>query len=125
MEVHLINFDGLDAINELLERIGIASKLGPFLAEHLTKVLRKQRPDVAIVSIKFVGAGDCSAEGEHRSQGQIVQLDSLCIPIDTHVILVSNSRMHQLDLNVRIMASASDGAFDIKTDVIVQHQSIV
>ena len=122
--MEFINFDNVGAINELLERIGITVELGEFLGEHLTEVLRKQHADVVIESIEFVGAGDCSAGGMPTSQVHIIQLDSLSIPIDTHVVLVSNSRTHHLDLHVRIMANALDGEFDIKTDVIVQRHLI-
>lgn len=122
--MHLINFDNVDAINELMQRIGITTELGVFLGEHLTKVLRKQHPDVAIQSIEFLEAGDCSADGSQTSEGEVIQVDSLCIPIFTRVLLVSNSRKHELDLHVRIIANSANGTFDIKTDVIVQRQSI-
>lgn len=51
LAMHLINFDNVDAINELLERIGITAELGVFLREHLTQVLRQQHPDVVIQSV--------------------------------------------------------------------------
>jgi len=124
LAVHLISFDNVDAINELLERIGITAELGVFLGEHLTQVLRQQHPDVVIQSIEFLRAGDCSADGSRTSEGQIIQVDSLCIPIDTRVVLVSNSRTHDLNLHVRIIANCANGKFHIKTDVIVQRQSI-
>jgi hypothetical protein len=120
--MRLINFGNVDAVNELLGRIGITTELGEFLSKHLTQVLRKQHPDVVIESIEFVKAGDCSVDGRQATEGPIVSVDSLCIPIDTRVVLVSDNRTHELDLHVRIIARASDGMFDIKTDVIVQRQ---
>ena len=61
---------------------------------------------------------------DRRANVRIVQVDSLCIPIDTHVVLVSNSCTHDLELHVRILAHSIDGRLDIKTDVVVQRQSI-
>jgi len=107
-----------------LDRIGVTTNLGEFLAEHLTQVLRKQHCDVVIESIEFVKAGDCSVDGRPVSEGSIVSVDSLCIPIDVHVVLVSNNRTHELDLHVRIIARTVSGILDVKTDVIVQRQWI-
>ena len=124
--VQLINFDDVNAINELLEHIGVSAKLGPFLGEHLTQVLGQQQPDINIESIEFIGAGDCSTEGMQNSDaGHIVQIDALTIPLNVHVVLISNDRIHHLDLHVKIMAKSSDGKYAITTDVIIQRQSVV
>lgn len=124
--MQLINFDDVNGINELLEHIGVSAKLGPFLGEHLTQVLGQQQPDINIESIEFIGAGDCSAEGMRNSgAGHIVQIDALTIPLDVHVVLISNDRIHHLDLHVKIMAKSSDGKYAITTDVIIQRQSVV
>ncbi len=77
-----------------------------------------------IQSIELLGAGDCSADGNQISDGQIIEVDSFCIPIDTRVVLVSNSRTHDLDVHVKIIANSKNGNFDIKTDVIILRQSI-
>ena len=51
----LINFgtEQVDAVNDLIGRVGIRSSLGPFLVQHLTQVLRRQHGDVIIRSIEF------------------------------------------------------------------------
>lgn len=121
----MINFDKANAIDQLLERIGIVSGLGAFLAGHLSTVLRKQHDDLEITSIEYIGADNCLAGGSSVSD-TIVVLDSFQIPINTHVVLITNSnQMHELDLHVRIIANALDGVLDIKTDVIVRSQRTV
>lgn len=120
--MRLMNFGSVDAINELLNRIGMTAKLGEFLVNHLTQVLRDQHSDVVIKSVEFIKADDCSVDGERFSDGSIISVDSLGIPIDVHVALVSNNRRLELDLQVRIIAHRMGGAYDVKTDVIVQRQ---
>jgi hypothetical protein len=61
--MNLIAFDDVDAAHYLLERVGIAQSLGPFLGEHLTEVLRKQHSDVTIERLELLGICGCSAEG--------------------------------------------------------------
>ena len=119
----LINFEteAVDAINELLAHVGIATELGPFLDEHLTQVLRAQHQDVVISSIMFRGANDCSGGGNRLSEGSpLVEFNELCIPVDLTIVLVSNNRTHHLDLQLRINAKASDGGFDVNTDLLLQ-----
>jgi hypothetical protein len=115
--------DQVDAINQLLARIGVTSDLGHFLGEHLTEVLRRQYADVTIQSIGFVRAHNCSGGGMQTSDSSVIAFDKLCIPVDISVVLVSKGETYRLDLHFRIIADSLDDRMNISSDVIVLNQS--
>lgn len=121
----LINFDNAIATNHILQQIGILKELGEFLGDHLTQVLRNQHSDVVIQSIEFVGADPCSAGGMPSDDNHTIHLDSLSIPIRTRVLLMSDGCTHDLTLLVTIIGESVNGQHNIKTDVIIERQSIV
>lgn len=120
--MEFLKFDRADAIRGLLKQIGIGSDLGPFLADHLTEVFRRQRADVVIKAIEFIRSGGCSAEGQRDLVSTIVLVESLSVPIELHVTLVSGGQTHHLELLVRINARTSDAGFRITSDVEIQNQ---
>ena len=124
-EVRTINFDDVDATNSLLASIGLTQELGPFIAQHLTDVLRKQDPHVVIESVELVRVHDCQLGGILDSDGNLSQMESLRLPLDVNAIVVTNENRHRLDLSIEIKADSSDDGFRIESDVLVRNQAKV
>jgi hypothetical protein len=123
--MQLINLDGdeVRAVENLLIEIGISSKLGAFLAEHLSQVLRKQHNDAIIQSIEFIGARGCSAEGYQSPDNDAINVYNICIPLDVKVTVAIKLRRLVLSLYVQVVAINLNTFCDVKTNVFVVGQS--
>jgi hypothetical protein len=123
--VRLINFENVGSTNALLEHVGLEADLGALLSRHLLTVLRRQYADLTIESLEFLAAGNCTAGGVPTSNRAVINIDTLCIPIDANVVVITNKQKYLLNLHIRIIAERAGEKYDTKSDVIIKGQRFV
>lgn len=124
-QIAVVGFEKADAMNLLLERLGLVPDLGAFLSEHLLGVLRQQYSDLEIESIEFIGSGNCTAEGMETSSPNVVFVRTLSLPFNINTVVAARMERYSLDLNVILNATLTGNNYDIKSDVRVQGQTFL
>src|SRR5262245_30997586 len=119
----LVGFENAEAINTLLERVGLAPDLGAFLSEHLQIVLRQQYADLDIEFIEFVKACNCNADGVPALKSNILKLSRLSIPFDANVVVTARKQRYKLRLDVIINATLAGESYNVSSDVKIRGQT--
>ncbi len=124
-QIAVVGFEKADAINLLLERLGLVADLGAFLSEHLLGVLRQQYSDLEIESIEFIESGNCTADGMETTIPHVVCVRTLSLPFNIKTVVTARMERYSLNLTVILNATLTGNKHDIKSDVRVQGQTFL
>lgn len=120
----LVGFENVDAVNSLMEQVGLTADLGAFLSDHLLDVLRQQYSDLNIESVEFMRAGNCNADGVSWNPGT-VKLNSLSLPIDVKLVVTAANERYSLQVHVVVNAKLQGDKYEFQSDVMVKDQTFL
>ena len=118
----LVGFEYADSANALLATLGFAPDLGVVLANHLTTVLREQYTDLDIESIELVKTRNCDASGFPNGDFQVIDIDSVTMPVDIVAVVVARKERYRLMLHVVLKAQKAGECYEVKSDVRIDGQ---
>ena len=122
-DTDLIGFEGNDATNTLLARVGVESDLGRFLAAHLRDVLRQQYADLSLDSLRLMSVGECTVSGQRGQEEPATAIASLTIPFAVEAFVTVQEKRYRLELGVTLRATAAVDEYEVESDVVIQQQS--